>query len=87
VVALESTIISHGMPYPRNKQVVLDTEKLMRSMGVIPAVCAIINGTSSLTDVTDCGHLFLARTEPIRDYVTSFIEVELTSDSYHDHTN
>lgn len=66
VVALESTIISHGMPYPRNKQVVLDTEKLIRSMGVIPAACAIINGTSSLTDVTDCGHLFLARTKPIR---------------------
>ena len=48
VVALESTIISHGMPYPRNKQVVLDAEKLIRSMGVIPAVCAIINGTASL---------------------------------------
>jgi pseudouridylate synthase len=58
VVALESTIISHGMPYPRNKQVVLDTEKLIRSMGVIPAVCAIINGPSSLTDIIDCSQLF-----------------------------
>ena len=58
VVALESTIISHGMPYPRNKQVVLDTEKLIRSFGVIPAVCAIINGTASITYMADCSHLY-----------------------------
>lgn len=44
VVALESTIISHGMPYPRNVQVARNVEALIRSVGAIPATCAIING-------------------------------------------
>jgi pseudouridine-5'-phosphate glycosidase len=44
VVALESTIISHGMPYPRNVQVAQDVENIIRSYGAIPATCAIING-------------------------------------------
>jgi len=44
VVALESTIISHGMPYPRNKEVALQVEGVIRSAGVIPATIAVING-------------------------------------------
>ena len=45
VVALESTIISHGMPYPRNIEVARDVEAVIRSFGAIPATCAIIDGT------------------------------------------
>ena len=44
VVALESTIISHGMPYPRNIEVARGVEAVIRSYGAVPATCAIING-------------------------------------------
>ncbi len=44
VVALESTIISHGMPYPRNVETALRVEKIVRDAGAVPATCAIING-------------------------------------------
>ncbi|MDI6600204.1 MAG: pseudouridine-5'-phosphate glycosidase [Thermoanaerobacteraceae bacterium] len=44
VVALESTIISHGMPYPQNVETALGVEKVIRDEGAIPATCAIING-------------------------------------------
>jgi pseudouridylate synthase len=44
VVALESTIISHGMPYPRNVQTALLVEKTVRDNGAIPATMGIING-------------------------------------------
>ncbi len=44
VVALESTIISHGMPYPENVKTALECEKVVRENGAIPATIAIING-------------------------------------------
>ena len=44
IVALESTIISHGMPYPQNKETALQVEKIVRENGAIPATIAIING-------------------------------------------
>lgn len=44
VVALESTIISHGMPYPRNVETALLVEKTIREEGAIPATIAIIKG-------------------------------------------
>ncbi|MFA0085764.1 pseudouridine-5-phosphate glycosidase [Vibrio sp. 10N.286.49.C2] len=44
VVALESTIISHGMPYPRNVETALIVEKTIRDAGAIPATIAIIEG-------------------------------------------
>lgn len=44
VVALESTIISHGMPYPQNVETALTVEKIVREKGAIPATIAIING-------------------------------------------
>lgn len=44
VVALESTIISHGMPYPRNAETALAVEDEVRSAGAIPATMAIIGG-------------------------------------------
>ena len=44
VVALESTIISHGMPYPQNVETALNVEKIIREAGAIPATIAIIKG-------------------------------------------
>ena len=44
VVALESTIISHGMPYPQNFETALKVEKIIRDNGAVPATIAIING-------------------------------------------
>ncbi|MDF2536136.1 MAG: pseudouridine-5-phosphate glycosidase, partial [Bacillales bacterium] len=44
VVALESTIISHGMPYPQNVETALQVEGIVRANGAIPATIAIING-------------------------------------------
>lgn len=44
VVALESTIISHGMPYPKNVQTALLVEKAVRDNGAIPATIGIIDG-------------------------------------------
>lgn len=44
VVALESTIISHGMPYPKNVETALKVEEVVRENGAVPATIAIING-------------------------------------------
>ncbi len=44
VVALESTIISHGMPYPQNVQTALRVEQTIRENGAVPATIAIIGG-------------------------------------------
>ncbi|MBQ4545746.1 MAG: pseudouridine-5'-phosphate glycosidase [Oscillospiraceae bacterium] len=44
VVALESTIISHGMPYPQNVNTARNVEKIIRSEGAVPATIAIIGG-------------------------------------------
>ncbi len=44
VIALESTIISHGMPYPKNVETALQVEQMVRKNGAIPATIAIIQG-------------------------------------------
>ena len=44
VVALESTIISHGMPYPQNVQTALRVEQTIRENGAVPATIAVIGG-------------------------------------------
>jgi len=44
VVALESTIISHGMPYPKNVETALQVSTTVRDSGAVPATIAIING-------------------------------------------
>lgn len=44
LVALESTIIAHGMPYPKNVATALEVEQLIRDNGATPATIAIING-------------------------------------------
>lgn len=44
IVALESTIISHGMPWPRNAEVALEVEAAVRAEGAIPATVAVMDG-------------------------------------------
>ncbi len=44
VVALESTIISHGMPYPQNVETALAVEQIVRDHGAVPATIAVIGG-------------------------------------------
>jgi pseudouridine-5'-phosphate glycosidase len=44
VVALESTIISHGMPYPQNVETALKVERIIRENGAVPATIAILGG-------------------------------------------
>jgi pseudouridine-5'-phosphate glycosidase len=44
LVALESTIISHGMPYPQNVQTAREVEQVIRDAGAVPATIAIIKG-------------------------------------------
>ena len=52
VVALESTIISHGMPYPQNVETALNCQRICRENGAVPATCAVIGGRlcAGLTD-------------------------------------
>ncbi len=44
VVALESTIITHGMPYPQNVETAREVEEAVRAMGAVPATIAVIDG-------------------------------------------
>ncbi len=48
VVALESTIISHGMPYPQNVQTAQKVEQIVRDNGCIPATIAVIGGVLTI---------------------------------------
>lgn len=60
IIALESTIISHGMPYPGNLETALACERAAREAGAVPATCAIIGGKPHIG--LDEGQLeFLAR--------------------------
>jgi pseudouridylate synthase len=45
VVALESTIISHGMPYPTNVAMAVEVEQIVRAHGAVPATIAVLDGT------------------------------------------
>jgi pseudouridine-5'-phosphate glycosidase len=44
VVALESTIITHGMPYPQNREMAASVERILREEGAVPATIAVIDG-------------------------------------------
>lgn len=48
VVALESTIISHGLPRPRNYEAALEFEEILRAKGVVPATIAMIDGVANI---------------------------------------
>ncbi|MDN5927371.1 MAG: pseudouridine-5'-phosphate glycosidase [Hyphomicrobiales bacterium] len=44
VVALESTIITHGMPYPQNRETAISVERIVREEGAVPATIAVMDG-------------------------------------------
>ena len=46
VVALESTVLTHGLPYPYNLELLADLEELLKTSGVTPATVIVLNGTS-----------------------------------------
>jgi pseudouridylate synthase len=48
VVALESTIISHGMPYPQNLEVAVSVEQAVRDQGAVPATIAVVQGVPTV---------------------------------------
>ena len=60
IVALESTIISHGMPYPKNAYTAYECEKVVRKNGATPAIIAIINGVIKV-GLTDAEVDYLAK--------------------------
>lgn len=64
VVALESTIISHGMPYPTNLEVAKKCEQIVRDAGAVPASIAIINGIIKV-GLTDEDLMYLATSKEI----------------------
>lgn len=64
IVALESTIISHGMPYPQNVQTAKEVEDIIRKNGAVPATIAIINGKIKI-GLTDDEIEFLAKSDDI----------------------
>ena len=70
VVALESTIISHGMPYPQNVETALKVEEIIRENGAVPATIAIIGGRlkagCSREDIEHLGRKGLAVTKASR---------------------
>ena len=65
VVALESTIISHGMPYPKNVETALMVEETVRLNKAVPATIAIINGKLKV-GLTDDEIEFLATNEEVK---------------------
>ena len=70
VVALESTIISHGMPYPQNVETALKVEEIIRETGAVPATIAVIGGRlkagCSKEDIEHLGKKGLAVTKASR---------------------
>lgn len=64
VVALESTIISHGMPYPQNLETARRLEEIIREEGAVPATIAIIGGMIKI-GLTEKDLLFLAQSDGV----------------------
>ncbi|RLQ94486.1 pseudouridine-5'-phosphate glycosidase [Falsibacillus albus] len=64
IVALESTIISHGMPYPQNVETAKEVEAIIREHGAVPATIAIIGGKIKI-GLTDDEIEFLAKSDEI----------------------
>ena len=65
VVALESTIISHGMPYPKNVQTAREVEQIIRDGGAVPATIAILHGVPRI-GLTDAELDLLGSDENVR---------------------
>ncbi|MBO4572302.1 MAG: pseudouridine-5'-phosphate glycosidase [Clostridia bacterium] len=81
VVALESTIISHGMPYPKNVQTALMVEDVIRKNGAVPATIAIIKGVPTVgcskEDIEHLGKAGLTVTKTSRRDIPIVVAKEL----------
>lgn len=64
VVALESTIISHGMPYPENVAMALKVEQIIKAEGAVPATIAIIDGVIKV-GLTENEIMYLAQKKDV----------------------
>ena len=64
VVALESTLISHGLPYPQNFEVAIEAERAVRAEGAVPATIGMIDGVAKV-GLDEAGLEFMATTEGI----------------------
>lgn len=65
VVALESTLITHGLPHPKNLDVALALEAVVREAGAVPATIAILSGQITV-GLTDEQLVYLAKAENVR---------------------
>lgn len=64
VVALESTLISHGLPYPQNLEVAIEAERAVRAEGAVPATIGVIDGVAKV-GLDEAGLEFMATAEGI----------------------
>ncbi|HET7270495.1 MAG TPA: pseudouridine-5'-phosphate glycosidase, partial [Rubrobacter sp.] len=64
VVALESTLISHGLPYPQNIEVAREAERTVRAEGAVPATIGVIDGVAKV-GLDEAGLEFMATAEGI----------------------
>lgn len=78
IVALESTIIAHGLPRPKNLQVAREVEDIVRKNGAIPATIAIIDGKVSV-GLEDADLVKLANTEGISKAATRDIPIYVSN--------
>ena len=78
VVALESTILSHGMPYPENLEFAHKVEEIVRDLGVIPATTAIIDGKLKV-GLTDDELLLMCKAENVAKASRRDVAVYLTT--------
>ncbi|MBX3577136.1 MAG: pseudouridine-5'-phosphate glycosidase [Rhizobiaceae bacterium] len=62
VVALESTIITHGMPYPANAEMAAEVEAIIRAEGAVPATIAVVDGRLKI-GLSDAGREALAKVQ------------------------
>tara|TARA_A100001011_G_C14281923_1_gene831982 strand:- start:212 stop:1138 length:927 start_codon:yes stop_codon:yes gene_type:complete len=70
IVALESTIITHGMPFPDNYETAIKAEKIVRYAGCIPATIALINGQIKI-GLTQNEIYYLSKTQSTKKLSTS----------------
>lgn len=81
IVALESTIITHGMPYPQNVETAQKVEACIRDNGATPATIAVMNGTLHI-GLTDAQLMELAQAENVAKVSRADIAVVLAGGGY-----
>src|SRR5689334_574474 len=65
IVALESTLIAHGLPWPDNRDVAVESEAAVRDAGAVPATIAVLDGRPTI-GLNEAEIVQLARTPGIR---------------------